>query len=184
MAHRTFLLALTTACVVSCSITAQSHEPNRKCVPVRQRVDVVGPVGNRLEPSMRRTHNRPTFLSGRLAYIVAPTSQEAMTWHKADHLGAYRNEAGRIEPKYFYPKPWEALKIGPRVSLQPSMEPADLRSLQDVQLSDSVEREDVDELALPDDETESLREDVIGSGVDEDDIRSQSDLMIDKEATE
>jgi hypothetical protein len=55
-------------------------------------------------------------LAGKIAYIIEPTSQEAMSWHENVHRGAYRNHAGRIEPMYIYPKPWEVLMVGPRDS--------------------------------------------------------------------
>lgn len=106
------------ACFVATLVTvnAMAHEPNRECQCVKPRVDVIGPIGANLRPSYRRVYNRPTYLQGRLAYLIAPTSQEAIAWHKADHKGAYKNELGRIEPRYFYKKPWEALRQGPRLS--------------------------------------------------------------------
>lgn len=98
------------------AVNAMAHKPNRECQCVKPRVDVIGPIGTNLRPSYRRVYNRPTFLQGGLAYLIAPTSQEAIAWHKADHQGAYKNELGRIEPRYFYKKPWEALRRGPRLS--------------------------------------------------------------------
>ena len=96
--------------------TSSAHHPNRECETVRPRIDVIGPLGNKLRPSYRRELNRPRFLGGKIAYMIAPTSQEAMAWHRAEHRGDYAKNAGRHEPHYMYPKPWEALKIGPRRS--------------------------------------------------------------------
>ncbi|MCM2374015.1 hypothetical protein [Aporhodopirellula aestuarii] len=90
------------------------------------RVDVIGPVGNRLPESYRRQYNRPTYLGGKLAAKIEPSSQEAMAFHRAEELGLYDNNgikgalAGkhcapqRVEQHYFYPKPWEVLTVGPR----------------------------------------------------------------------
>ncbi len=49
-----------------------------------------------------------------MAYLIAPSSQEAMAWHDATHRNLYKNHRPRIEVHYFYPKPWEALRIGAR----------------------------------------------------------------------
>ena len=93
---------------------AQAHHPDRAKQPVRPRVDCIGPVGNNLRPSYRRVYNRPTNLQGKIAYWIAPTSQEAIAWHRAKHVSAYKRGLPRQEPYYFYPKPWESLQIGPR----------------------------------------------------------------------
>ena len=37
-----------------------------------------------------------------------------MAWHEAQHLGAYENKRPRLEKHYFFPKPWEALRMGSR----------------------------------------------------------------------
>ncbi len=108
------MLLISSFTVMGCSLIASAHEPNRQCQPVHPRVDLIGPLGTNLPPSYRRQLNRPRYLTGRIAYAIAPSSQEAMAWHKADHQCAYSQDAGRIERHYFYPKPWEALKVGPR----------------------------------------------------------------------
>ena len=46
--------------------------------------------------SYRRRYNRPKYLGGKIAYHIAPSSQEAMAWHEAEHLGAYKNHRPRI----------------------------------------------------------------------------------------
>tara|TARA_R110002049_G_scaffold2750_2_gene21468 strand:- start:256686 stop:257171 length:486 start_codon:yes stop_codon:yes gene_type:complete len=94
--------------------TVQAHHPDRANQPVRPRVDCIGPVGNNLPPSYRRVYNRPRNLGGKIAYYVAPTSQEAIAWHRAKHMRAYECNLPRQENYYFYPKPWESLQIGPR----------------------------------------------------------------------
>ncbi len=109
-----------TLCVVSLTLlgltasSSEAHHPARNRQPTAARFDPLPPLGNRLPPSYRRVYNRPTYLGGKLAYLIAPSSQEAMSWHTNAHRGAYRNQAGRIEPMYHYAKPWEALPIGPR----------------------------------------------------------------------
>lgn len=98
-------------------------------LPVTPRVDVIGPIGNRLPPSHRRKHKRPTYLGGKMADVIAPSSQEAMAWRRGVALGWYKHSGitsvlthqrqppQRYEQHFFYPKPWEALKTGPRVSV-------------------------------------------------------------------
>ena len=97
--------------VLFASSVARAHHPEPK--RVHPRIDVIGPLGNCLPPSYRRTHNRPKYLAGKLAYKLAPTSQEAIAWHQAEHRGDYCHDCPTTL-HYFYPKPWEALRIGPR----------------------------------------------------------------------
>lgn len=101
---------------VTLSGAADAHHPDRENHPVTPRIDVIGPIGNNLKPGYRRKYNRPRYLGGKIAYHIAPTSQEAMAWHRAVHSGAYQHPKKhlRIEQHYFYPKPYEALVIGPR----------------------------------------------------------------------
>lgn len=96
-----------------------SHEGSR-------RIDVIGPIGNRLPPSYRRQYNRPTYVGGKIAAKIAPSSQEAMAFHRAEEFGLYDDNGikgalscqhqppQRVVQLYFYPKPWEALTVGPR----------------------------------------------------------------------
>ncbi|WP_246112388.1 hypothetical protein [Allorhodopirellula solitaria] len=91
-----------------------------------RRIDVIGPIGNRLPPSYRRQYNRPSYIGGKIAAKIAPSSQEAMAFHRSNELGLYDDNgikgafAGkhcppeRVEQHYFYPKPWEVLLVGPR----------------------------------------------------------------------
>ena len=109
---RRFLLSILFA--ATSFSAASAHHPDRENQPVRQRIDVIGPVGNRLPPSYRRRFNRPTNLGGKIAYKIAPTSQEAMAWHAATHRGDYQCNAGRSVETFFYPKPYEVLTIGTR----------------------------------------------------------------------
>lgn len=151
--------------LVGFAVTAEAHHPDRECRTVKPRVDVIGPLGNNFRPSYRREMNRPRFLGGLIAYKIAPSSQEAMAWHQAEHKSAYANEACRIEPRYMYRKPWEALKVGPRRStvsdapsnLQPSLQP--LAEGESVPLFPNTEATVVDEpedsMALSDEEGES-----------------------------
>ncbi|EMI56545.1 hypothetical protein [Rhodopirellula sallentina] len=91
-----------------------------------RRVDVIGPLGNRLPESYRRKYNRPTYIGGKIASKVEPSSQEAIAFQRAEELGLYDNNGvkgalngkhcppQRVEQHYFYPKPWEVLAVGPR----------------------------------------------------------------------
>jgi hypothetical protein len=99
---------------VSSLSTSLAHHPNHQWLPLHLPFDCIGPLGNKLPMSYRRRYNRPTKVGGKIAYYIAPSSQEAMRWHKATHLGHYKNHAPRMVAHYFYPKPWEALRIGPR----------------------------------------------------------------------
>jgi len=91
-----------------------AHHPDHKNRPVHLPVDVIGPLGNRLPMSYRRRYNRPTYFGGKIAYHIAPSSQEAMRWHEAQHRGYYQCEPPRTVDHYFYSKPWEMIPIGPR----------------------------------------------------------------------
>lgn len=107
-------LLLSAALLVGVSMTALAHHPDRENKPVRPRIEVIPPLGTSLGMSHRRKYNRPTNWGGKLMYYIAPSSQEAMAWHHATHRGFYENDSPRIVTHYFYPKPWEALTIGPR----------------------------------------------------------------------
>ncbi len=116
------VFALATAAIGG---TAAGHHPDTRNLPIRQPIDLIGPVGNRLPPGHRRVYNRPSYVGGKLAYWIAPSSQEAMAWHRAVHAGAYRKPKKhlRLEQHFFYAKPWEVLQVGPRRSvLEPPAE--------------------------------------------------------------
>ena len=102
--------------VFSLTATLRAHHPEKECQNPHPRIDVIGPLGTCLPMSYRRRYNRPRNLGGKIAYHIAPSSQEAMAWHDATHRCAYKDHRPRIEMHYFYPKPWEALRIGPRKS--------------------------------------------------------------------
>lgn len=153
MARITF--ALLAFCV---SISAFAHEPCRECEPVRQRIDVIGPIGNDFRQSYRRTCNRPRYLSGKIAYLIAPSSQEAMAWHKAEHKCAYEKDLGRIEPHYFYPKPWEALRIGPRATL--ASKRSSLKPVKQNEAIELVPSAPNDAMELSDDNSDATRPDL------------------------
>lgn len=107
------LISLLVVCLCLPAIV-DAHHPQPENQPIRPRIDVIGPLGSNLPISYRRRYNRPTNLGGKIAYHVAPSSQEAMAWHAATHRGDYERKRPRIEMHYFYPKPWETLRIGPR----------------------------------------------------------------------
>ena len=117
---------MTCLLAVSCLTSAQAHHPNHERKPVRQRYDLIGPIGNRLPMEYRRRYNRPTNWGGKIAYHIAPSSQEAMRWHRATHQGQYKRGAPRMVAHYFYPKPWESIRIGarPERDVKPNQESA------------------------------------------------------------
>lgn len=65
-------------------------------------------------PEHRQVYNRPRYFGGKIAHIIEPTSQEAMSWETNYNNGNYRNHAGRYVPLYLYPKPWEVLNTRSR----------------------------------------------------------------------
>ncbi|SMP53865.1 hypothetical protein SAMN06265222_104166 [Neorhodopirellula lusitana] len=89
------------------------------------RVDPIPPLGTNLPESYRRTYNRPSYIGGKIAAKIAPSSQEAMAFHRAETLGLYDANGvkgfvngkhctpQRVEQHYFYPKPWEVLTPSP-----------------------------------------------------------------------
>lgn len=98
---------------------AMAHHPDRMSQPVQSRGDLIGPLGNQLPPGHRRVYNRPGKWAGKIAYWIAPSSQEAMTWHRDQHAGLYPDglcpdSCPRTVQQFFYPKPWESLRIGAR----------------------------------------------------------------------
>ena len=111
------LSLLAMAATAGSALTASAHHPDREHETVRPRTDVIGPLGNRLRESYRRTYNRPTYIGGKVAYLIAPSSQEAMAWHQAQHANAYKCDKPRLEKHFFYPKPWEVLTMGARKSM-------------------------------------------------------------------
>ncbi len=105
------LFMLGCVCLPSdCGAHERYHGKHRTSQPV----DLIGPMGNRMNASYRRRYNRPTNIGGRLSSWIAPSSQEAMAWHAATHRGDYRCVRQRTEQHYFHAKPYEMLVIGPR----------------------------------------------------------------------
>ncbi|MDG2222974.1 MAG: hypothetical protein P8L85_16460 [Rubripirellula sp.] len=107
-------LFISTALVVCVSSITLAHHPDKENQKVHPRIEVIPPLGNALPMSHRRKYNRPSNWMGKIAYHIAPSSQEAMAWHNATHRGYYENKSPRMVTHYFYPKPWEGLRIGPR----------------------------------------------------------------------
>lgn len=68
-----------------------------------------------LYPDYRRLYNRPTFIGGKIAHFIEPSSQEAMVWAEAKQLGLYHpHHQPPLYRKYYAPKPWQRLATGPR----------------------------------------------------------------------
>lgn len=85
----------------------------------------------------RRAYNRPRYVLGWIASKVAPSSQEAMSWHDNLQSGRYnKHHMPPLYKKYFYPKPWEVLATGARPDTK--VEDDGVRSLMS-QGSESVE---------------------------------------------
>jgi len=133
----------TVAALIFClSTTLFAHHPDKENHRVHPRIDLIGPLGTWLPPSYRRRYNRPSNVAGKISYYIAPSSLEAMSWHAATHRNAYKDHKPRTVMHYFYPKPWQALQIGPRpnslhisdVNQVPSVLPASQsgETLQDV----------------------------------------------------
>lgn len=113
-----FMLAIVMFTAMASSVAAQNPHPHPHprwpSPPVWFKIDPIPPLGNNLPLSHRARFNRPSYVAGKIAYYIAPTSQEAMSWHEHVHRGSYRRHAGYIEDLYLYPKPWEVLTVGPR----------------------------------------------------------------------
>ena len=108
---RRCLIGIVALCL---SVPAMAHFPDKGRQRIHGYFDLIPPLGNRLPMSYRRFYNRPSHIGGRIAYFIEPTSQEAMAWHRAAHKGYYKNHAPRMVTHYFYPKPWDAIRIGAR----------------------------------------------------------------------
>ena len=141
---RWFTVATLIACLSS---TLFAHHPDKENYPVHPRIDLIGPLGNLLPPSYRRRYNRPSNIAGKISYYIAPSSLEAMSWHASKHRNAYKDHKPRTVMHYFYPKPWEAIKIGARVDTVSMKEidetPSALPAFQaDETLQDVLQKED------------------------------------------
>ena len=93
---------------------ASAQWPHWRSKPVRQNIDLLPPPGDLLPPSYAAKYNRPRYLTGRIAYTIEPTSQEAMAWERAVQRGYYANHAPRMETHYMYPRAWEVLGVDPK----------------------------------------------------------------------
>jgi hypothetical protein len=73
-----------------------------------------------LHQDYRRLYNRPTYLGGKIAHMIEPSSQEAMVWAEAKQLGLYHpHHQPPLCRKYYAPKPWQRLATGPRPDKRP-----------------------------------------------------------------
>lgn len=99
---------------LTCFQNASAQWPNWRAKPVRQNIDLLPPPGDLLPPSYAAKYNRPSYLAGRIAYTIEPTSQEAMAWERAVQRGYYANHAPRMETHYMYPRAWEVLGVDPK----------------------------------------------------------------------
>jgi hypothetical protein len=110
------------ACAISgliASAPACAHQPVGSNIKVHPRIgtNLIPPLGNHV-PSHRERFNRPTYVGGMIASWISPTSQEAMSWSRSVNQRLYANHAPWTENRYFYPKPWEVLAVGPRVPVE------------------------------------------------------------------
>ncbi len=93
---------------------ASAQFPRWEAKPVRPRIDVIPPLGDCLPWSYAARYNRPSYLVGKTAYMIEPSSLEAMAWQRAKQRGYYADHAPRMVTHYLYDKPWEALGVGPK----------------------------------------------------------------------
>lgn len=139
---------LIVATVIAClSSTLLADHPDKANHPVHPRIDVIGPLGNWLPPSYRRRYNRPSNFAGKISYYIAPSSLEAMSWQASKQRDAYKDHKPRTVMHYFYPKPWEALRTGPRIDTlnlgNTNTMPSALPAFQaDETLQDAIQKED------------------------------------------
>lgn len=176
---RAFCNAIT-FCVIAQAVSANplsAHHPDRECQPVYPRIDVIGPVGNRLPAGHRRRLNRPSHWEGKLLYKIAPSSREAMAWHAAEHKGYYDCDAPRMETQYFYAKPYERLRIGSRVPRSAETSKAVSRKEETESRDDELPtlEEEIDENEEELEEVEDLPEPAEGDLPDADDAVSFSE---------
>jgi hypothetical protein len=82
--------------------------------PAIQRPDIFPHYLTQSLPEHRQVYNRPRYITGKIAHVIEPSSQEAMAWETNYCNGNYRNHAGRYMPLYMYPKPWEAINTRAR----------------------------------------------------------------------
>lgn len=122
MAKINRLKRLSALAVVLCAAApAAAQHPDWKSHPVTPRIDVIPPLGNNLPLSHSARYNRPGYVTGKIAYWIAPSSREAMSWQRAYQLGYYADHAPRMVTHYCFPKPWEVLGTGARTdSSEPS----------------------------------------------------------------
>lgn len=153
----------TVVALIGClSTTLFADHPDKKNYPVHPRIDLIGPLGNWLPPSYRRRYNRPSNVAGKIAYYIAPSSLEAMSWHASKHRNAYKDHKPRTVMHYFYPKPWDAIRIGARIDTvnvsENDQAPSALPAFQAGEtLQDVLQKEDkiLNELQKPSEETAS-----------------------------
>jgi len=120
-------LGMALALVLVSFQNASAQWPNWRAKPVRQNIDLLPPPGDWLPYSYAAKYNRPSYLTGRIAYTIEPTSQEAMAWERAVQKGYYANHAPRMETHYMYPRAWEVLGVEPKPKGGPSAGPSDTR---------------------------------------------------------
>lgn len=110
MKRMALMLTIGTMCVAMTStVKGDGFLSGTYLDPAKQREDILPYPIIKAWPEYRYSYNRPRYVSGHIAHVIEPTSQEAMAWKSSVNAGHYRNHAGRCVPLYYYPKPWEAL---------------------------------------------------------------------------
>ena len=144
---------------MSLTATSMAHHPDREHHRVHPYYDLIPPLGNHLPLSYRRKYNRPRKTLGKMAYYFAPSSQEAMAWHNAQHRGYYEHHRPRMVTHYFYPKPWEALRTGARPETAVDGEAIDVDSIEIDTLENGSYKDSSDDLEpIP----EPINEPIVG----------------------
>ncbi len=111
MINRFIALAGLAAALVTPAIVSAEHPRGIAYWP---RIELFDWVETLERPSYRERYNRPRYIGGKIAALIAPSSQEAMSWHEHKRRGSYHKHAGPVVVNYLYPKPWEALPIEAR----------------------------------------------------------------------
>lgn len=115
--HKALLFALVLTLNLPClhaserpTLNPQTNDP---------RPDILAHPFYDSRPEYRREYNRPRYWSGKLAYHMSRTSQEAMAWQENYCAGNYAcPDMAPLCKHFYYPKPWEGLNTGARPDTQ------------------------------------------------------------------
>lgn len=120
-----------TLAMTCCLSTAVAQRPTLQATN-DPRADILPhPIWDSI-PEYRRVYNRPRHIPGWFAHKISPTSQEAMVWQENYREGRYdQKHAPPVFKRYFAPKPWEVLPIGPRPDFEGEVSDEAYESIED-----------------------------------------------------